>query len=122
MTTRRAATTYAPDAGDLIWTDFEPRTGRERGGRRPVLVLSPVAFWRASHFVLVCPITSRVRRFATSVILPEGLGVTGEILVSHIRSIDADARPIAFTGSRVGNAVIADVRAKLAALVGFDAG
>lgn len=122
MTTRRAATAYEPAAGDLIWTDFEPRTGREQGGRRPAIVLSPVAFWRASHFVIVCPITSRVRPFATSVILPEGLGVTGEILVSHIRSIDAAARPIAFAGARTGDAVLADVRAKLAALVGFDAG
>ncbi len=122
MTSRRAATAYEPDAGDLIWTDFEPRTGREQGGRRPALVISPAAFWRASHFVIVCPITSRVRPFATSVLLPEGIGIAGEILVSHIRSIDADGRPIAFAGARVGEAVIADVRAKLAALVGFDAG
>jgi mRNA interferase MazF len=122
MTSRRGATSFEPDAGDLIWTDFEPRTGREQGGRRPALVLSPVSFWRASHFVVVCPITSRVRPFAASVVLPEGLDVAGEILVSHVRSIDAAARPIAFTGTRVGDAVIADVRAKLAALVGLDAG
>jgi mRNA interferase MazF len=117
--TRRVAA-YEPDAGDLIWTDFEPRTGREQGGRRPALVVSPIAFWRASRFAIVCPVTSRVRPFGTSVVLPEGLGISGEILVSHVRSIDGAARPIAFTNSRVGDAVLAEVRAKLAALIGFD--
>ena len=32
---------YAPEAGDLIWTDFDPRVGREQSGRRPALVVSP---------------------------------------------------------------------------------
>lgn len=32
-------TDYEPAAGDLIWTDFDPRTGREQGGRRPALVI-----------------------------------------------------------------------------------
>jgi len=31
---------YAPEAGDLIWTDFDPPVGRERSGRRPALVVS----------------------------------------------------------------------------------
>ncbi|HVZ36543.1 MAG TPA: type II toxin-antitoxin system PemK/MazF family toxin, partial [Polyangiaceae bacterium] len=59
-------TAYEPDAGDLIWTDFDPTIGREQGGRRPALVLSPAAFYKASRFVIVCPITSRLRRFRTS--------------------------------------------------------
>jgi len=115
-----AAPVYEPDAGDLIWTDFDPRTGREQGGRRPALVVSPVAFWRASHFAIVCPITSRVRPFGTSVILPDGGKIGGEVLVSHVRSIDTDARPVAFAGSRVADGVLAEVRAKLAALVGLE--
>jgi mRNA interferase MazF len=119
---RRTVSVYEPDAGDLIWTDFDPRTGREQGGRRPALVVSPVAFWRASHFAIVCPITSRIRPFETSVVLPAGAAITGEILVSHVRSIDTAARPIAFTGSRVADVVLADVRAKLIALIGFDGG
>lgn len=111
--------TYAPEAGDLIWTDFDPRTGREQSGRRPALVLSPAAFFHASRFAIVCPITSRVRNFGTSVLLPDGLPVKGEILVSHVRSIDTDARPIAYAGARVPAFTLTDVRAKLAALVGL---
>jgi len=30
-----------PDAGDLVWVDFNPQSGREQAGRRPALVLSP---------------------------------------------------------------------------------
>jgi mRNA interferase MazF len=110
---------YEPAAGDLIWTDFDPRVGREQSGRRPALVISPVEFWHASGFAIVCPITSRVRPFGTSTVLPEGLNIAGEVLASHVRSIDTQARPVAFAGSRVSQIVLDDVRAKLAALIGL---
>ena len=109
---------YEPDAGDFIWTDFDPRTGREQSGRRPALVVSPRPFWQASRFAIVCPITSRVRGFGTSTVLPSGLAVAGEILNSHVRSIDTEARPIGFAG-KAPIEVLADVRAKLAALIGL---
>jgi mRNA interferase MazF len=112
-------TEYAPTAGDLIWTDFDPRTGREQGGRCPAVVLSPRAFFEASRFVIVCPITSRVRPFASSVVLPAGLPVQGEILTSHVRSIDTLARPIRFAGARLPPAVLEEVRAKLGVLAGI---
>ncbi|HEY5046492.1 MAG TPA: type II toxin-antitoxin system PemK/MazF family toxin [Rhizomicrobium sp.] len=110
---------YRPEAGDLIWTDFDPRVGREQSGRRPALVVSPSAFWHASGFLIVCPITSKIRPFGTSVVLHADLPVEGEILASHVRSIDTSARPIAFAGAAVPDVVLADVRAKLAALMGL---
>jgi mRNA interferase MazF len=110
---------YVPEAGDLIWTDFDPRVGREQSGRRPALVLSPSDFYRASEFAIVCPITSRVRPFGTSVVLPPGLPIAGEILTSHIRSIDTLARPISSAGTPVSEAILDDVRSKLAALLGI---
>jgi mRNA interferase MazF len=112
------AVPYTPEAGDLIWTDFDPRVGREHGGRRPALVVSPADFYRASEFAIVCPITSRVRPFGTSVVLPSGLPVAGEILTSHVRSIDTLARPVGYTGAAVPTAVLDEVRSKLAALLG----
>jgi len=68
---------------------------------------TPGAFWQATRFAIVCPITTRVRPFSTSALLPVG----GEILTSHVRSIDTLARPLTFAG--------AAVRGKLAALIGF---
>ena len=111
---------YEPDAGDLIWLDFDPTLGREQAGRRPALVLSPVAFWQATRFAIVCPITTRIRPFGTSVVLPSGLLIGGEILTSHVRSIATMARPISPVGARVPAAVLAEVRAKLAVLAGID--
>jgi mRNA interferase MazF len=110
---------YQPEAGDLVWTDFDPRTGREQSGRRPALVVSPSPFYRASGFAIVCPITSRVRPFATSVVLPPGLPLSGEILTSHVRSVDAAARAISFAGASVPPAILAEVRGKLAAVIGL---
>ena len=112
-------TQYVPKPGDIVWTDFDPRLGREQGGKQPALVLSPAAFFQASHFAIVCPITSRVRPFRTSVVLPADVAIRGEVLTSHIRSIDTTARPIAFTGSRVPAATLAEARAKVAALIGL---
>ncbi|MBI3275482.1 MAG: type II toxin-antitoxin system PemK/MazF family toxin, partial [Methylocystis sp.] len=64
---------YLPDAGDLVWTEFDPSKGREQAGRRPALVVSPAVFTENTGFAIVCPITSRVRPFPTSVVLPPGL-------------------------------------------------
>jgi mRNA interferase MazF len=110
---------YAPQAGDLIWTDFDPRTGRGQSGPRPALVLSAREFYLASGFLIVCPITSNVRRFGSSVLLPPSLPLSGEILTSHVRSIDALARPIKFAGAAVSEATLAEARAKLAVLCGI---
>lgn len=111
---------YSPHEGDIVWTDFDPRTGREQGGRRPALVLSDKAFFTATGLAIVCPVTGRVRPFASSVLLPEGLPVRGEILTSHVRSIDALARPVRFTGAIAPEEIMLQVRAKLAVLVGID--
>ncbi|MGH7078398.1 MAG: type II toxin-antitoxin system PemK/MazF family toxin [Acetobacteraceae bacterium] len=108
---------YAPAAGDLIWTDFDPTRGKQQAGRRPALVVSPAAFSRNTGLAVVCPITSRIRPFPTSVVLPPGQAVSGEILVSHVRSIDIQARPIRYAGAAVPAPIAELVRAKLAAIV-----
>ena len=46
------APAYLPDAGDLIWTDFNPPMGREQAGRRPALVVSSVAFTENTGFAV----------------------------------------------------------------------
>jgi mRNA interferase MazF len=104
---------YVPSAGDLIWTDFDPTKGREQAGRRPALVISAAVFSANTGLTVVCPITSRVRPFPTSVVLPSGLPDSGEILTSHLRSIDFLARPVRYAGAAVPSDVALLVRAKL---------
>jgi mRNA interferase MazF len=100
-----------------FWLDFDPTIGREQVGRRPALVISPAAFHRNTGFILVCPITTRIRPFPTSVVLPDGLPIAGEILLSHFRSIDALARSIRPVGAAIPRETARLVRAKLAALI-----
>jgi mRNA interferase MazF len=113
---------YRPDAGDLIWTDFDARLGADQRFRRPALVVSPVALFRASGFAIVCPIAKGGRHFGSNVAIPPGLPVAGEILTAHVRSIDARALAIRYAGAAVPAAVLAEARAKLAALCGMEVG
>jgi mRNA interferase MazF len=108
---------YWPDAGDLVWTDFDPTLGREQAGRRPALVVSPADFARNTGFVILCPITSKVRPFPTSVVLPEDSPIAGEILLSNLRSLDMRARTIRFAGYRIPERTAQAVREKLEALI-----
>ncbi|TMJ41987.1 MAG: mRNA-degrading endonuclease, partial [Alphaproteobacteria bacterium] len=43
----------------------------------------------------------------------------GEILTSHVRSIDTRARPISYAGGAVPAETLHEVRSKLAALIGL---
>ena len=104
---------YIPAAGDLVWTDFGPAVGREQAGRRPALVISAAAFSANIGLAVVCPITSRVRPFPTSVVLPPGLPVAGEVLTSHLHSIDTQARPVRYAGAAVPPEMARQVRARL---------
>jgi mRNA interferase MazF len=83
------------------------------------VVVSPADFCRVTEFAIVCPITSPVRSFGTSVMLPMGLPVSGEILTSHLHSIDTLARPISYAGATVPAEILYEVRMKLAALIGL---
>ena len=66
---------------------------------------------------IVCPITSRVRPLPTSVVLPGGLPIAGEILTSHIRSIDTQARPVHYAGAAVAPETAQLVSAMLSAFI-----
>jgi mRNA interferase MazF len=116
----RTDASYAPEAGDLIWTDFDPRVGREQSGRRPALVISPRQFFEVSRLAIVCPITHTIRNFGSSVVLAASLPISGEVLTSHVRSIDTIARPIRFAGAVVPHDLLEEVRAKLAVLCGIE--
>ncbi len=104
---------YIPSAGDLVWTDFDPAIGCEQSGRRPALVVSAAAFSANNGLAVVSPITSRVRPLPTSVVLPAGLPVAGEVLTSHLHSIDTLARPVRYAGAAVPPDVARQVRTRL---------
>jgi mRNA interferase MazF len=111
--------TEVPDAGDLVWLLFDPQAGHEQAGRRPALVLSPRAYHEVTPYAVVCPITSNLNPYPFKVVLPEGLAVTGAVLSDQVKSVDREARKLTVAG-RVPDDVLADVKAKIAALLDLD--
>ena len=83
---------YAPDRGDVIWITFNPQAGHEQAGRRPALVLSPVAYNRKVGLAVLCPITKQIKGYPFEVPVPQGLKVTGAILSDQIKNLDWKAR------------------------------
>ncbi len=106
---------YVPDAGDIAWLDFDPQAGREQAKRRPALVLTDLAYNRASGLVVVCPLTSKRKLypFALPVLVDK---VEGSVLVDHLKSVDWRARDAAFH-SKADPALLTRVRMYLGVLL-----
>ena len=51
---------FHPDRGNVIWINFNPQSGHEQAGHRPVLVLSPASYNKKTGLMLLCPITSQI--------------------------------------------------------------
>lgn len=112
-----SAARYVPERGDLLWLTFDPRAGREQAGRRPALVLSPVAYNRRANLALVCPITNRAKGYPFEVVLPEGSPISGVVLADHLKSADWAVRRARFAAKAPAD-VLAEVTAKLRPLLG----
>lgn len=106
---------YVPEAGDIVWLDFDPQAGREQARRRPALVLTGEAYNRASGLFVVCPLTSRRKPYPFALPVPVD-DVEGAVLVDHLKSLDWDARRAQFH-SRAEPALLSKVRAYLAVLL-----
>lgn len=87
---------YVPKQGDIIWINFNPQLGREQAGRRPAIVISPLAYNRRVRLVLVCPITTKPKGYPFEVPIPEGLAISGTILADQIKSLDWQERQAEF--------------------------
>jgi mRNA interferase MazF len=108
-------TRYVPDAGDIVWLDFDPQAGREQARRRPALVLTDQTYNRASGLAIVCPLTSKRKSypFSLPVVVDQ---VDGAVLVDHLKSVDWKARSVAFH-SKAEAALLGKVRAYIAVLL-----
>ena len=106
---------YVPDAGDVVWLDFTPQTGREQGGHRPALVPSPAAYNNKTSLMLCCPMTTQIKNY------PFEVAIAGTppsvVLADQVKSLDWRSRHATRKG-RVSSADLADVRAKVQALIG----
>ena len=80
--------------GDVYMVDLDPTQGREQRGRRPVVIVSPDDFNRATQLPVVAPITNGgdfARRIGFAVPL-EGTQTTGVVRCDQPRVLDLIAR------------------------------
>ena len=106
---------YVPEAGDIVWLQFDPQAGHEKAGHRPAVVLSPASYNGRAGMIICCPTTTRIKGY------PFEVGIAGMppsvVLADQVKSQDWRARNAARKG-RVTAAELAEVRAKLRALIG----
>ncbi len=109
------ATAYVPEAGDIVWLQFDPQAGHERAGRRPAVVLSPASYNGRVGMMLCCPTTTRIKGYPFEVAIAGGR--PSVVLADQIKCQDWGAREAKRKG-RVSPDELAQVRAKLKALIG----
>lgn len=106
---------YVPEAGDIVWLQFDPQAGHEQAGRRPAVVLSPASYNGRAGLIIGCPMTTRIKNYPFEVV------TAGEprsvALADQVKSQDWRAGKATRKG-RVAPAELAEVRAKLRALIG----
>ena len=105
---------YIPEAGDIVWINFDPQSGHEQAGHRPAVVLSPSAYNAKTGLVVCCPTTTRIKGYPFEVKLsgrPESVA-----LADQVKSFDWRARRATRKG-RATAAEVAEIRAKLRALI-----
>lgn len=108
------------ERGDIYLVSFDPTSGHEQQGTRPVMVVSPVAFNRLTKTPIVLPITSggnfaRTAGFAVS-LMGAGTKTTGVVRCDQPRALDIGSR----SGRKLESLpthIIDEVLAKLLAIL-----
>ncbi|MGA2547127.1 MAG: type II toxin-antitoxin system PemK/MazF family toxin [Rectinemataceae bacterium] len=90
---------YSPRKGDFIAVTFDPRSEHEQRGRRPALVVSHDLFNKATGFCIACPVTNTRRDYPFHVPIPDGLEVTGVVMVEQVKSIAWNSRGVKRIGA-----------------------
>jgi mRNA interferase MazF len=106
---------FVPDAGDVVWLEFDPQAGHEQAGHRPAVVLSPASYNGKTGLMLCCPLTTRLKGYPFEVTLASQPG--NVVLSDQVRNLDWRARRATRKG-KVTDPELRQVRGKLRALIG----
>ena len=105
---------YVPDAGEIVWLQFNPQAGHEQAGHRPAVVLSPASYNRPTGLMVCCPVTTKIKGYPFEVALAGDPASVA--LADRVKSLDWRARNAQRKG-RVAEAELIDIRAKICALI-----
>lgn len=105
---------YVPDAGDIVWLQFNPQAGHEQAGHRPAMVLSPASYNGRTGLMLCCPMTSNVKGYPFEVRVA---GDKGAVLADQVKSLDWRVRK-AQLKAKVAPSELSKVRQLATTLIG----
>lgn len=90
----KAAASWAPDRGEVIWIDHNPQAGQEMRDVHPLLVLSSKAFNERTGIVVGLPMTSAASNETNpfAIGLDDPAGVRRYVLTHQPKSFDWRAR------------------------------
>jgi mRNA interferase MazF len=106
---------YVPQAGDIVRLNFTPQAGREQAGHRPALVLSPAVYNDKTSLMICCPLTAQIKNYPFEVLIDGS--PPSVALGDRVKSVDWRVRKAQRKG-KVAADELADVRAKIRALIG----
>ena len=106
---------YIPDAGDVIWLEFNPQAGHEQAGHRPAVVLSPKIYNSKSSLILCCPLTTQIKGYPFEVVCIVD-GVETAVLADQVKSLDWKARKAKFK-AKIDPSNLNEIKAKLKPLL-----
>lgn len=110
-----AGRAYVPDAGDVVWLQFDPQAGHEQAGHRPAVVLSPAIYNGKAGLAVCCPLSTKIKGYPFEV--PTQVdGQDCVVLADQVKSLDWKIRKAKKKGT-VPEPVLQHVRARIKALL-----
>jgi mRNA interferase MazF len=106
---------YVPEAGEVVWLEYDPQTGCEQAGQRPALAISLATYNRKSGLMVCCPMTTRLKGYRFEE-LTHMEGVECAARSDQVKSLDWRASK-ARKKSSVPPETMLEVRAKIKALL-----
>ena len=106
---------YVPDAGDIVWLEFDPQAGHEQAGHRPAVVLSPRAYNNKSSLMLCCPMTTQIKGYPFEVETVVD-GIRTVALADQVKSLDWRVRKAKFK-AKIDALDLNEIKAKLKPLL-----
>jgi mRNA interferase MazF len=109
------APAYVPNAGEVVWLEFDPQAGHEQAGHRPALVISPAVYNGKAGLMVCCPMSTKIKGHPFEVVTQVD-GIDCAVLSDQVKSLDWRIRR-AKKKAVVTPEVMLHVKAKLKALL-----
>ena len=106
---------FVPDAGDVVWLEFDPQAGHEQAGNHSAVVISPAIYNGRTGLMVCCPLTTRIKGYPFEVALashPESVALSDQV-----KNLEWRARRASRKG-KVTDVELREIRGKSRALIG----